>query len=169
MLHDKFQKQFQNCPACKNKLGCNGNHVFCEKCDFELYNNPAIATSIALIKNKKILLAKRAIEPEKGKWDILGGFVDAGETIEECVVREMKEETGLDVKIKKYLGSVADVYDGRPSLPVMIEVEMISNNQKPVAQDDVEELRWFSLDEIPSDLAFKNVGKTINKVKGHLI
>ena len=168
-LNNKFHKLFQNCPACKSKLGRDENRVFCETCGFELYNNPAIATSIALIKDKKILLAKRKIEPQKGMWDILGGFVDAGETIEDAAVREMKEETGLDVRIEEYLGSVADIYNGRPSLPVMIRVEMIYDNQKPIAQDDVEELKWFSIDEIPEKLAFKNVRETIKKVKEYLI
>jgi ADP-ribose pyrophosphatase YjhB (NUDIX family) len=168
-LHNKFHKLFQNCPACKSKLGRDDNRVFCEACEFELYDNPAIATSIALIKDKKILLAKRRVEPQKGMWDILGGFVDAGESIEECAVREMKEEAGLNVEIEEYLGSMADVYGGRPTTPVMFRVKSIDGHKKPIAQDDVEELRWFSLNEIPKNIAFENVKIIISKVKKYLI
>lgn len=141
----------------------------CEACSEDWYNNPAVATSIALVKDGKILLAKRKIEPEKGKWDILGGFVDSGESIEESVVREMKEETNLDVEIEEYLGSVSDIYGGRPSLPVLFKVKMKNKNQVPIPQDDVEDLKWFSLNEIPSNLAFKNVKVIIEKVKKYLI
>ena len=168
-LNNKFQKLFQNCPVCKSKLGCDDNRVFCNNCDFDWYNNPAPSVSIALLKDKKILLAKRKIEPQKGLWDVPGGFIESGESAEEATIREMEEETGLKVKIKKYLGSISDIYNDNPTLPLIFAVEQLDLNQKPIAQDDVEELRWFSLDEIPEKLAFKNVKETIEKVKKYLI
>lgn len=164
----RFHKLFKFCPKCKQQLNHLDNHVACKTCDFVWYNNPAVATSIALIKDKKILLAKRKIAPQQGDWDILGGFVEPGESVEEGVIREMKEETGLDVEIEKYLGSVADVYGERPSIPLIFTVKMINPNQQPSPHDDVEELAWFSLEEIPNNLAFKNVKITIEKLEEDL-
>lgn len=164
---DKFYELYNFCPQCGNQLSQENDHLACKACHHNWYNNPAISVSIALIKNGKILLAKRAVEPKKGKWDILGGFVEPGESVEQGVIREMKEETGLNVKVDEYLGSVPDIYDNRASLPLIFRVSLI-NEAQPVAQDDVEELRWFSLTEIPTELAFVNVKETIEKVKKDL-
>jgi NADH pyrophosphatase NudC (nudix superfamily) len=167
--NSRFHQLFQNCPQCGKKLLHDENNVSCEACSETWYNNPAPATSIALIKDGKILLAKRKVEPEKGKWDILGGFVEAGESIEDAVIREMKEETNLDVEITEYLGSVADIYGGKPSLPILYKVKMADENQTPNPQDDVEELAWFSTSEIPKNPAFKNVEVIIEKIKKDLV
>lgn len=58
-------------------------------------------TAIIEFQNNKILLVKRGTVVFKGYWALPGGRVDSGETIEQAVVREVKEETGLDVKIVK--------------------------------------------------------------------
>lgn len=166
-ITDKFHELYVFCPKCGSKLEHLDHKATCGTCHHDWYNNPAVSTSIALIKDHKILLAKRAIEPEKGKWDIPGGFIEPGETAEEGIIREMLEETGLSVKIDEYLGSVADIYADRPSLPLLYKVSL---NQKaePMAQDDVAELRWFGIDELPSELAFKNVDVIIEKIKKYL-
>jgi len=165
---DKFYELYKFCPQCGHNLTHEANYALCKTCHHHWYNNPAVSTSIALIKDKKILLAKRAVEPEKGKWDILGGFVEPGESVETGVIREMKEETGLEVKIDEYLGSTPDLYEGRASLPLIYKVSLTEENQQPLAQDDVAELSWFSLTEIPNNLAFDNVRVTIEKIKNYL-
>ncbi|NCN45013.1 MAG: hypothetical protein COU63_00345 [Candidatus Pacebacteria bacterium CG10_big_fil_rev_8_21_14_0_10_36_11] len=170
-LHTKFHQLYQFCPQCGNELehgDIDKNSVQCNKCGNSWYDNPAASTSIALIKDGKILLAKRGIEPKFGEWDILGGFIEAGESCEEAVIREMKEETGLDVEIKEFLGSVWDIYNERPSIPFLYLVEAKDPEQKPIAQDDVADLQWFSLKEIPQKLAFRNVEIIIEKVKKYL-
>lgn len=164
----RFHELFKFCPKCKQQLNHLDNHVTCKTCDFVWYNNPAVATSIALIKDKKILLAKRKKAPSKGAWDMLGGFVDPGETVEEGIAREMKEETGLDIEIEKYIGSVADIYNDLPVIPLIFKAKLIKLDQEPIPQDDVEELAWFSLEEIPNNLAFKNTKITIEKLKEYL-
>jgi mutator protein MutT len=55
----------------------------------------------------RVLLVKRRFEPLAGQWSLPGGAVDVGETLEACVVREMREETGLDVEV----GAVNEVFD----------------------------------------------------------
>ena len=55
----------------------------------------------------RVLLVKRRFEPLAGQWSLPGGAVDVGETLEACVIREMREETGLDVEV----GRVIEVFD----------------------------------------------------------
>lgn len=66
---------------------------------------PIVGIGAVIIKRNKVLLVKRAGEPGKGLWSIPGGLVEIGESIRDAVRREVKEETGLDVKV----GEIADV------------------------------------------------------------
>lgn len=68
----------------------------CVLCRFE---NPKIATAGIIIKNQKILVAKRIAEPFKGKWDFWGGYAQKGETPEDAHKREIKEELGVDCEV----------------------------------------------------------------------
>ncbi len=69
-----------------------------QKCDCELckFENPKSATAAIIIKDQKLLVAKRKEDPFKGEWDFMGGYVNKGETPEEAHKREIKEELGVD-------------------------------------------------------------------------
>jgi len=101
--------------------------------------------------NTKILLGKRDTEP---KYRFVGGFVSPGETYEETVIRESREETGLELQKPVYLKSfVIDDWRYRN------EVDKITTSLflvqyvfgKPVPADDIDELRWFVLDKVIID------------------
>lgn len=83
----------------------------CTACGFQFFINSSAAV-VALIKDddNRILLTRRAKEPAKGLWDLPGGFVDPGETVENAVKREIKEELNLDVAESVYLGSTPGTY-----------------------------------------------------------
>ena len=66
--------------------------------------SPRIISAIILMKDNKVMLVKEVLEDNKEHWIFPGGGVDFGETIEEAGIREIKEELGLDVKIKEFLG-----------------------------------------------------------------
>jgi len=69
------------------------------------YKKPSLTVDIIIInENNDFILIKRKNEPFKNHWAIPGGFVDYGETVENAAIREAKEETSIDVKIKKLLG-----------------------------------------------------------------
>ena len=72
------------------------------------------AAAIVEFPNNRILLIKRATVPFRGYWALPGGKVDAGETVEETVVREVKEETGIEVEIVEKIGEYHEngVQDG---------------------------------------------------------
>jgi ADP-ribose pyrophosphatase YjhB (NUDIX family) len=107
-----------------------------------------------ITRGNNILLARRKYEPAKGKWDIPGGFVDEGESVEEAVDRETLEETNLQVNSKKYLGSIPDVYGVRemPTVNLCFHVDDWEGEPKPGS--DVKSLDWFAPDELPEEMAF---------------
>ncbi|MDD1774979.1 MAG: NUDIX hydrolase [Methanobacterium sp.] len=68
-------------------------------------NKPVLTVdALILYDEDSIVLIKRKNEPYKGLWALPGGFVEYGETVEEAVIREAKEETGLDIKLKSISG-----------------------------------------------------------------
>ena len=74
----------------------------------EPYKSPKVAVDPLIVKGNKIVLLKRGKEPFKGMLEFPGGFVEHGETVEHAVIREVKEETGLDVRVKEILGVYSD-------------------------------------------------------------
>ncbi len=66
--------------------------------------SPKIAVDPLIIRENKIVLINRKIKPFKGLLDFPGGMVEYGETVEQAVMREAKEETGLEIKVKDILG-----------------------------------------------------------------
>ncbi|MBI4843784.1 MAG: NUDIX hydrolase [Nitrospirae bacterium] len=98
-----------------------------------------------------IILIKRK-NPPPG-WAIPGGFVDCGETIEDAVIREAKEETGLDIKLLRQFHAYSD--PKRDPRHHTVSVIFIATAEgEPVAADDAAEVKIFSRDNLPDDIAF---------------
>jgi len=70
-------------------------------------DRPFVGVGAVILDGSRVVLVRRASEPLAGQWSLPGGAVEAGETLGACVVREMREETGLDVEV----GPVIEVFD----------------------------------------------------------
>ncbi|MBD3389792.1 NUDIX domain-containing protein [Candidatus Micrarchaeota archaeon] len=105
-----------------------------------------------IIENGKILLIKRGREPDKGKWALPGGFVDRGETAEEACVREVEEETGLEVEVEEIVGVFSEP-ERDPRRTISIAYLCRKRGGVAMGGDDAGEAGWFLLDELP-ELAF---------------
>lgn len=164
--------QFKYCPKCgsNNFVDNNFKSKRCENCGFIYYFNPSSA-AVAVIINEKgeILIATRAHEPAKGTYDLPGGFVDMHETAEEAVIREVKEETKLDVSSVRYLFSMPNLY-----MYSGFEVETtdlfflckVDSNAKFAANDDVAELKFLPLSDLnPSLFGLRSVKHGIEKIQ----
>ena len=107
------QHLFKHCPACGQKaLYPKSQKSFsCRACGFMVYINCASAC-IALIFNDKneLLVTRRKNDPAKGMLDLPGGFAEPGESIEQSLVREVKEELNLAVITLDYLCSFPNTY-----------------------------------------------------------
>ena len=104
----------------------------------------------------KVLLINRGNEPFKGQWALPGGFVDIDEELEDAVVRELEEETGLvDVPLEQMhtFGDVGRDPRGRQITIVFMGIATKGQN-KIKAGDDAAEVRWFDIKNLPKDLAF---------------
>lgn len=137
--------KYKYCPQCKNNLDLSGEYPYCSNCNLTIYKNSKPCAGVLPIKNGQVLLAKRAIEPFKGDWDIIGGFLKSDEHPEVGALREALEETGLKMKITGFLGMYMDKYgeNGDDTLNIFYLAEIIEGNQK--AQDDISSLEWVDI------------------------
>ena len=104
---------FRFCPVCSSEHFVENNFKSkkCKHCGFVYYFNSSAATAIFITNELgELLVVRRAKEPEKGTFDLPGGFIDLYETAEEAIIREVKEETGLLIFKPKYLFSLPNVY-----------------------------------------------------------
>lgn len=116
-------------------------------------------TAILEFHGNKILLVKRGTVVFKGYWALPGGRVDAGETPEQAIVREVKEETGLNVEIVRKIGEYheAGVQDGieYDYYPACFLTKPIGGGLKR-QEKEIEEIKLFNLERIPKELAFEH-------------
>lgn len=116
-------------------------------------------TAIIPFPPNKILLIKRRTVPFRGFWALPGGRVDPGETVEQTIVREVKEETGLDVEIAGKIGEYHEqgVQDGveYDYYPTCFLVNVVGGEIKR-QESEIEEIKLFSLNEVPETLAFEH-------------
>ena len=117
------------------------------------YQNPALAVDAVWIRRGRVLLVRRGRPPFQGQWALPGGFVELRETVEQAVVRELREETGLRARPERLVG----VYSGpdrdprKPTTSVVFR--MSGRGGTPHGGDDAREARWVPVSEVGS-LAF---------------
>jgi ADP-ribose pyrophosphatase YjhB (NUDIX family) len=154
--------QWRLCPRCGGTLRGDETRKECPACSFVAYpsSKPTVG---ALCEDEagRILLARRAEEPFKDRWDIPGGFLDEGEHPLDGLRRELREETGLEVEPVELLGIWMDRYGGDSTAEATLNLYWTARvlGGEAEAADDVYELQWFGADELPEpeELAFENV------------
>lgn len=115
---------------------------------------PFISTDSVVVRDKSILLIKRATWPYKGYWALPGGLMDVGETVEKCALREVKEETGVTARIIMLVG----VYSGPKRDPrgttaaATYLMRFVKMDGK--ADSESSDVRFFPINKIPKRLAF---------------
>lgn len=149
---------YQYCPRCRSKLviGEIEEKVrpHCPACGFIYYQNPTPAAGAMILRDDKILLVQRSIEPGLGDWCIPAGFTEWAEHPQQTAVREIKEETGLDISITSIFDIFFGMDDPRTHAVLILYLAEIAGG-KLIAADDALDARYFGFDEIPSNIAFQ--------------
>jgi len=145
------------CPRCANELTRRDAAVVCPACGFLLYPHSSVTVSaLPHDDDGRLLLARRAHDPDRDLWDAVGGFLDEAEHPIDGLQREVMEETGLGFEPGDLLGIWMGRYgdDERATLNLFWTGRLAHG--EPRAADDVAELRWFAGDELPmpEELAF---------------
>jgi NAD+ diphosphatase len=141
------------CPRCGSQLTRGAGVVECASCGFFLYAHSAVtASALPEDDQGRVLLARRAHEPFRGSWDLVGGFLAEGEHPIEGLLREVKEETGVELEPGRFFGVWTGHYGGRATLN-LVWLGRVGEGELRAA-DDVAELRWFARTELPATDAF---------------
>ena len=107
--------RFEYCPRC-GVAGIEtfeGKAMHCTACGYVYYHNTCSANAAIIETDGGILLTLRGNEPHRGAYDLPGGFVDYDESVETALLREVKEELGIEVEINSYIGSFPNRYEYR--------------------------------------------------------
>jgi ADP-ribose pyrophosphatase YjhB (NUDIX family) len=131
----------------------------CSQCDFVHFTDPKVGVGVLVVQASKVLLVRRVMNPERGKWSIPAGFLDQGEDPKATAVREAREETGLEVVID----SLVDVYQnpatqGGASIFILYRARQIGGTL--LAGDDADAVGFFAPDQLP-ELAFASTRAAI--------
>ena len=113
-----------------------------------------------LFRGDRLCLVRRRYPPKEGQWTLPAGFMEFTEEIEETAVREVKEETNLDVRLTGLFAVHTGVLPpDRPILVVVYTAEELGGELR--AADDVDEVGFFSLDRLPGPIAFATHRKVL--------
>lgn len=123
----------------------------CDRCGYILYRNPKVVAATLPVKDDKVYLLRRGLEPRRGTWTFPGGYVELVESVEEAALRETREETSLEVEV----ASLLNVYS-RPEVGVVVIVYVTRVvGGEPRLGREALEIRAFGPGEIPwEDLSF---------------
>ena len=119
------------------------------------YKKPSITVDTLIFnelfdENKEFILIKRKNEPFMNQWAIPGGFIEYGETVETAAIREAKEETGIDIKLKK-LFNIYSKPDRDPRGHTITIVYLATGNINDMkASSDAKDIQLCSFEEISS-------------------
>jgi ADP-ribose pyrophosphatase YjhB (NUDIX family) len=163
------QDGLRYCPRCAAALTereVRGHpRLVCPACDYVFYLTPAPVTCVVVERDGAILLVRRKYPPREGHWCLPAGFVEVGESPSESAVREVREETGLDVEIDGLIDCWASNEDPRtPVVSFAFTAIIVGGALEP--GDDAQEAAFFTEDEVPDGIAFSTHRRLILRCFG---
>ena len=168
---------FKYCPRCGSSRWAVNNFKskHCADCGFTYYANPSSATAAFIIRHPsptthqpsapELLVVRRANEPARGTLDLPGGFVDMDEDDQHAILREIREETGLEVRSCRFLFTIPNVYrySGMDIHPLdMFYLCEPQEGAEPIAADDAADCQWIKLSDLnPDDFGLTSIRQAV--------
>jgi 8-oxo-dGTP diphosphatase len=151
------------CLRCGAKLAqaeCYGRlRPACPDCGWVYFADPKVAAAALIVQSDKVLLVRRAMNPQRGLWTLPAGFVDADEGPLQAIERECLEETGLFVRVTGLVDVLAGQEHQRgANIVIVYRAEILGGEMHP--SDDVDAVAFFPLNDLP-DLAFSTTRKIL--------
>lgn len=155
-----WTRRAKYCPLCATPLEraeVEGKlRPRCPDCGCVLFENPApAAAAVVLDSARRVLLIRRTIPPFAGAWALPAGYQDIDESPPDAVVREVREETGIEVEVVRLLDLLHVPDDPRkPANIAVFLCRVIGGSLR--AGDDASAAAWFPLDALPEEIGFEN-------------
>ena len=161
------------CPRCGAPFDVlvrgERERLVCPACRFVFWQNPNVGVAGVVIEDGAVLLTKRGGSFRAGLWDLLGGNVEYDEDVRDALVREMREETGLDVEVGRVFEVRSNFLEdaGRHTVGVWFLARRVGGEL--VAGDDAVDARFFALDALPPDeeIAFETDREVLAALRAH--
>jgi 8-oxo-dGTP diphosphatase len=155
---DTQKGHFKYCPYCGTQLALiekgGVQRPACPNCGFVQFRNPVPGVVVLIEKDGQVLLGKRAGGFGKGKWGLPQGYIEFDEDFLTAAIREVKEETGLDVEIQSIINVVSNkLSPSLHTLAIVLLAGVVAGELS--AGDDLETLDWFPLSGPLPDMAFE--------------
>lgn len=142
-------------------------------CERTHYLNSKVSASALVVAGDTYLAVRRAAEPEKGKWDLPGGFTNYGEDPADTAARETVEESGFKIAVSHLLGVYMDRYrepDGThwPTINLIYLAYLLDPAGDPSQVDatEISDIAWHELLDPPADVAFPT--QQLGAIDAHL-
>ena len=152
------REQFKYCPFCRTQLiskeeGGEQRPV-CSNCNYIQFRNPDPGVVVLIEKKGNVLLGIRREGVGKGKWCLPQGYIEFNEDFLTAAIREVKEETGLDVRIQSIVNVVSNFFSPKlHTLTIVLLANVVAG--KLCAGDDMENLKWIPFSEPLPEMAFE--------------
>jgi 8-oxo-dGTP diphosphatase len=115
---------------------------------------PSVGIGIFVWKDGKFLMGKRVGKHGLGTWSVPGGYLEYGETFEECAARETMEETGVKIKNTIFLTATNNIFpdEQKHSITIYMRSDLADGDPKTIEHDKFAEVGWFTPDNLPGPL-----------------
>jgi len=168
-INAKSYENINFCLRCGTKLELQDDREeklrpHCPSCGWVYYKNPVPAAACVILNEKnELLIIKRLVEPKKNEWALPSGYIEINQSPEEAARDEMLEETGLEGRVKKFLGyydGTSPIYEKVLSFGYWMEI----TGGKLEAGDDAGEAKFVAFDDLPP-IAFDSHKYFLQKIR----
>jgi ADP-ribose pyrophosphatase YjhB (NUDIX family) len=155
---------YRFCPRCAGRLETrtlkdgDPERLVCGACGFVFYLGPKLVVGAIFELDGGVVLIQRSIDPGYGKWTFPGGFVERGEVAEAAAMREVLEESGIEIEVTGIVG----LYTYSGQIPAIAVFSGRVTGGEPTPLDETMAVRSFARDELPwSEMAFPSTEQAL--------